>query len=107
MPHCDLHYSDDLDLDPVALLREVEAVVLRHDPGAGETKGRAYPAAHALHTHMKVTLSLLSKPHRDAAFVAALQKDVRALLAPVLPRPCWLSVDITFSTPNYTTELLT
>lgn len=107
MPHCELHYSDDLDIDPAALLAEVEAVILRHDPGAGATKGRAYPAPVFHHTNLKATVALLSKPHRDAAFVAALQTELSAVLGRDLPRPCWLSIDITFSTPNYHTELLT
>ena len=107
MPHCALHYSADLEVDVAALLAGVEAVILRHDPGAGETKGRAYPAPVFHHTHLKASVALLSKPHRDAAFVAALQADLTALLGRDLPRPCWLSIDITFSTPNYHTELLT
>jgi len=106
MPHCELHYSADLDIDVPAILAEVEAIILAHDSGAGETKGRAYPAPQFLHTHFKATLSLLSKPHRDAQFVAALQRDVVKALSKHLPRPCWMSIDITFSTPNYHTEFL-
>ncbi|WP_415920490.1 hypothetical protein [Tateyamaria sp. SN6-1] len=107
MPHCALHYSGDLDIDMAAALAEVEAVILRHDPGAGDTKGRAYPAPVFHHTHLKATVALLSKPHRNAAFVAALQADLVNALGRDLPRPCWLSVDITFSGPCNHTELLT
>lgn len=106
MPHLDLHYSADIALDAAAVLRTVEAVVLRHDSGAGATKGRAYPADRFHHTHFKATLALLSKPHRDAAFVAALRASLIDTLAPLLPRPCWLSIDIVFSGPHYHTEEL-
>ena len=106
MPHCELSYSDDLDIDAKAILVEVEACILRHDDGAGETKGRAYPAPIFKHTNMKATVSLLSKPHRGAAFTAALQKDLVAVIASHLPRPCWLSVDITYSSSTYHTEFL-
>ncbi|MFL4471198.1 hypothetical protein ACERZ8_15395 [Tateyamaria armeniaca] len=106
MPHCELHYSGDLDIDVPAILSEVEAIILSHDAESGDTKGRAYPAPHFLHTHFKATLSLLAKPHRDAQFVAALQRDVVAAISARLPRPCWMSIDITFSTPNYHTEFL-
>jgi len=44
MPHAELKYSIDLDLDAEALLRCVEQVILRHDANSGECKGRAYPA---------------------------------------------------------------
>lgn len=106
MPHCELSYSSDLSIDAKAILAEVEACILHHDDGAGETKGRAYPAPVFHHTHLKATVSLLSKPHRNAAFTAALQKDLVARLSAHLPRPCWLSVDLTYSKSTYHTEFL-
>ncbi|MEL6449877.1 MAG: hypothetical protein AAFQ19_01355 [Pseudomonadota bacterium] len=106
MPHCALSYSSDLDIDARAILAEVEACILRHDAEAGVTKGRAYPAPVFLHTHLKASVALLAKPHRGAAFTAALQRDLVALMGAHLPRPCWLSVDITYSTAMYHTEFL-
>jgi len=106
MPHCDLHYSADLALEVEPLLARIEAAILAQDAEAGATKGRAYPAAVFHHTHLKVTIALLAKPHRDAAFVSALQAALKETLAPGLPRPCWLSIDIVFSTPFYVTEYL-
>ncbi|KIC48831.1 hypothetical protein [Tateyamaria sp. ANG-S1] len=106
MPHCDLSYSGDLNIDAKAILAEVEACILRHDDGAGQTKGRAYPAVAFLHTHMKASVALLAKPHRGAAFTAALQKELVDVISAHLPRPCWLSVDITFSSQTYHTEFL-
>ncbi|WP_299041837.1 hypothetical protein [uncultured Tateyamaria sp.] len=106
MPHCELSYSSDLDIDAQAILAEVEACILRHDGDAGDTKGRAYPAPVFHHSNMKASVALLSKPHRGAAFTAALQKDLVTLIAAHLPRPCWLSVDITYSTSTYHTEFL-
>ena len=107
MPHAQLTYSDDIDVDAAALLREIEALILRHDPSAGDTKGRAYPAQAYHHTHFKAEIALLSKPYRDAAFTAALQSDLFELIAAFLPRPCWLSVDLVYSGQGYRTELLT
>ncbi|MEM8654198.1 MAG: hypothetical protein AAGF36_05595 [Pseudomonadota bacterium] len=106
MPHCDLSYSGDLNIDAKAILAEVEACILRHDDGAGETKGRAYPAPIFHHTHLKASVALLAKPHRTAAFTAALQQDLVALISAHLPRPCWLSVDISYSSQTYHTEFL-
>lgn len=106
MPHLQLDYSSDLEIDAGAILAEVEAIILRHDDGAGDTKGRAFPAPVFHHTHLKATVSLLAKPHRGAAFVAALQADMVAALSAHLPRPCWLSVDVVFSGPGYHTEFL-
>ena len=107
MPHCTLEYSADLGVDAAAILQQVEDIVLRHDPGAGATKGRAYPAEIYLHRNMKVTVDLLAKPHRDPSFMAALQADLVAAIGAHLPRPCWLSVDLVRSGPAYFTEELT
>ena len=107
MPHCDLNYSSDLSINAAPLLAAVEAIIQRHDAGAGDTKGRAYPAEVFYHTHMKVTVGLLDKPHRDAAFMAALRTEIFDTVAAQMPRPCWLSVDLVFSGANYQTEHLT
>lgn len=107
MPHCELHYSSDLEVDPKAILAEVEAIVLAHDAGAGATKGRAYPAPVFHHTHFKASIALLAKPHRDAGFLAALHRDLETALSAHLPRPCWLSIDLTLSGPGYLTKELT
>ncbi len=107
MPQADLHCSPDLDLDAEGLLATIEAIIHRHDDGAGACKGRAYLADAAHHTSVKLTVAMLAKPHRGAQFVAALQDDIWQTLAAELPRPCWLSVDITFSGTGYRTEHLT
>lgn len=106
MPHAEMFYTADLKIDAAAMLREIEAIILKHDAGAGATKGRAYPAAEFNHTHMKVTVSLLPKPHRTAAFIAALQSDLVQAISGELPRPCWLSVDLLISGTGYHTEYL-
>lgn len=107
MPHARLEYSADLEIDAGTILAEIEAIILAHDAGAGDTKGRAYPAEIFHHTHFKAEIALLAKPHRDMAFMAALQADLKAALARHLPRPCWLSLDLVFSGPGYITEKLT
>ena len=81
MPHAELNYSSDLKIDAGGILQEIEDIILKHDDGSGVTKGRAYPAEIFNHTHFKATVSLLSKPHRDAAFLAALQTDLQTAFA--------------------------
>ncbi|MEP4194918.1 MAG: hypothetical protein ABJL99_04695 [Aliishimia sp.] len=107
MPHAELSYSADLTIDAGAILSEIEAIISSHDDTAGDTKGRAYPADIYHHTHFKATIALLAKPHRNAAFLAALNADLSAAVAKHLPRPCWMSIDLVFSGAGYNTELLT
>ncbi len=69
MPQADIRYSADLILDLPHLFDVVETTILVHDAGSGNTKCRAYPSAQSNHTHMHITVALLDKPHRDAAFM--------------------------------------
>ena len=106
MPHAELKYSADLELDAPAALRRIEQILQAHDPGSGDCKGRAYPAAASHHTHLILEVSLLPKPHRDAAWFSAVRADLAAYLRSVLPRPCWLSIELSFSSAQYLTERL-
>ena len=103
MPHAELKFSSDLDLDAAALLREIEEIILRHDAGAGECKGRAYPTDIHHHTHLLLEVSMLTKPHRDDAFTKALLSDLEASLRAHLTQPCFLSYGIRYSDENYVT----
>ncbi|RYG90619.1 hypothetical protein EU803_11485 [Loktanella sp. IMCC34160] len=103
MPHAELKYSADLNIDAPAVLRGIEQLILRHDGGAGACKGRAYPAAAFHHTHCLLTLSMLTKPHRDHAFTQALLADLRAELGRHLNQRCALSVGIQYSDDAYWT----
>ncbi|MBU2981840.1 hypothetical protein KO498_08430 [Lentibacter algarum] len=103
MPHADLKYSNDLELDAPQLLAEVEALILRHDDGAGACKGRAYPSKAFHHSHALLEVAVLRKPHRDAAFMNALLDDLTALLQSYLPSGCACSVALNFSSDYYFT----
>ena len=107
MPHAQLTYSEDIELNAVEILKQIETVILQHDAGAGDCKGRAMPVVKFHHTHLMADVSLLPEAHRDAEFLAALRSDLFGLLSRHVPRPCWLSLDLRFSTPNYQTEFLT
>lgn len=103
VPHAELKYSSDLELDTDALLRGVEQVILRHDAGAGECKGRAYPADNHYHSHCLLNVSMLTKPHRDSAFTKALLLDLEAEMGRHLRHQCFLSLGIQYSDDNYVT----
>lgn len=104
MPHAELKFSCDLQIDAKAILATIEQTILRHDAGAGECKGRAYPAEHFHHTHLLVTLSLLTKPHRDAAFTSALMADVEQAVKDLIPQPCFFSLALDYSGAHYVTN---
>ncbi|MEW2912971.1 hypothetical protein [Leisingera sp. JC11] len=104
MPHAELKFSSDLDLDAEAILDEIEAVILEHDGGAGACKGRAYPTDRYHHTHITVSVALLTKPHRDEAFSQALLADLESRIKARLLQPCEFSLGLSYSTPFYVTN---
>ncbi|WP_291730704.1 hypothetical protein [Leisingera sp. F5] len=104
MPHAELKYSSDLEIDAKAILAEIEAVILEHDSGAGACKGRAYPAEQFHHSHIAITVTLLTKPHRDEAFSIALLTDLESRIKARLIQPCEFSLGLSYSAPFYVTN---
>lgn len=104
MPHAELKYSSDLNLDAEALLRGVEQVILAHDAGSGQCKGRAYPTDIFNHSHCLLEVSMLTKAHRDTSFTQALLQDLKAEMGKHLKQKCFISLGIQYSDENYITS---
>ena len=104
MPHAELRYSKELQIDALAILAEIEAIIQRHDPASGACKGRAYPAAQSHHRHLLLSLSLLEKPHRDDAFTHALMAEIEAAVKARIPEPCYFSFGLDYSRGYYVTN---
>lgn len=105
MPHADLKYSADLNIDGAAILADVEATIQAHDASSGMCKGRAYPAEVFHHTHLIVEISMLPKVHRDQAFMDALLRDLESCIKEHLKVPCAFSLAIAFSPGTYVTNM--
>ncbi len=104
MPHAELKYSADLDIDATAILAAIEQVILEHDPGAGACKGRAYPTQQWHHSHVTISVALLTKPHRNEAFSQALLTALEHRVKARISVPCEFSLGLTYSTPFYVTN---
>ena len=105
MPHADLKYSSDLDLDLPRLMEVIEAVLQRHDPSSGDCKCRAYPAEVFRHTHLLVEIAMLPKAHRDTAFLKALRDDLEAAIKAELTQPLAFSMAIRLNDDLYITNM--
>ncbi|MFY0690860.1 MAG: hypothetical protein JXR14_02950 [Paracoccaceae bacterium] len=105
MPHAELKYSNDLAIDAQAILAKIEETIHSHDSGSGACKGRAYPADIFHHTHLIVEISMLTKPHRDAAFTDALVSDLEAAIKSFVSQSCHFSLSLDYSTGAYVTNL--
>ncbi|MEP2028097.1 MAG: hypothetical protein ABJI96_05245 [Paracoccaceae bacterium] len=104
MPHAELKYSNDLQIDAVVILAAIEQTILRHDAGSGECKGRAYPTDIFHHSHLILNLSMLKKAHRDSAFTAALMTDLEQIVKENIPQSCFFSFTLEYSKGTYVTN---
>lgn len=104
VPHAELKFSSDIVLDTVALFEAIDRMIMDHDATAGDTKCRAYPATDYRHSHLIITVSLLTKPHRDTAFSKALMADLEALVKSFLSTPCYFSLSLQYSSDTYITN---
>lgn len=96
MPQADMKYSADLDIDAPAILQVIEKTIAGLDSGAGVCKGRAYPAPEFHHTHVHISIALLNKPHRDAAFMDHLAQLLDAAIKPHLTQPCAYALSLDY-----------
>lgn len=104
MPHVEIKHSDNLELNHAKIFDKVEQIINQHDSAAGVCKSRAYPCAHYKHTHIMVTIALLTKPHRDKAFTVKLSEEIEAAIKSELQQSAYFSLDIDYSSPYYVTS---
>lgn len=105
MPHAELKYSSDLDIDVPAILGLIERTILQHDPASGECKGRAYATDQFHHSHVLLSVMMLERPHRDAEFTARLMQDLEALVKSHIATPCYFSFSLDYNQTAYVTNM--
>lgn len=105
MPHVEIKYSDNLAFASKDVFDDIEAIINNKDASAGICKSRAYPCADYKHTHILITISLLSKPHRDDAFTLALSRELEASIKGHLKQSVYFSLNIEYSLAYYTTNV--
>ncbi|WP_394496828.1 hypothetical protein [Shewanella sp. ENK2] len=105
MPHVEVKYSDNLNINPQAIFDDIEESINQKDASAGVCKSRAYPCAEYKHTHILVTVSLLTKPHRDEQFTLELSAEIESAIKRHLQQSLYFSLNIEYSGAYYTTNV--
>jgi len=105
MPHVEIKYSNNLDLDTKEVFDDIEGVINKKDSSAGECKSRAYPFSEYKYPHILVTISLLSKPHRDEEFTLQLSTELERTIKAHLKQSLYFSLNIQYSLAYYTTNI--
>ena len=65
MPHTDIKYTSDLEIDIKALMLAIESIILDLDPTAGVCKSRAIKINEYHHSHINIEITLFATKHRD------------------------------------------
>lgn len=103
MPQIEVKYSDDLRLDSQQVFQKIEEAIKSFDPKAGQCKGRAYPTAEYLQSHLLLEVSILAKDYRDAAYTKGLLASLETALLSCLRQKCAYSLELRYAPSSYVT----
>ena len=105
MPHVEIKYSDNVEFDTDKVFDAIEEVINKKDKSAGECKSRAYPCSQYKYAHILVTVTLLTKPHRDKIFTQKLSSEIETVVKAHLKQSLYFSLNIEYSLNYYTTNI--
>ena len=105
MPHVEIKYSDNLNIDTKEIFNVIEAIINKSDASAGECKSRAYPCSEYKYSHALIVISLLTKPHRDEAFTFNLSDELERAIKRHFKQSLYFSLNIEYSQAYYTTNI--
>ena len=105
MPHVEIKYSDNVEFDTDKVFDAIEEIINKKDKSAGECKSRAYPCSQYKYAHILVTVTLLTKPHRDKIFTQKLSSEIEAVVKAHLKQSLYFSLNIEYSLNYYTTNI--
>ena len=65
MPHADIKYTSDIQIDLKTLMSDIEEIILDLDPTSGACKGRALKVDEYHHSHINIEIRLFANKNRD------------------------------------------
>ena len=105
MPHVEIKYSDNLEIDTKEIFNVIEGIINKKDSSAGVCKSRVYPCLEYKYSHILITISLLSKSHRDEEFTLTLSRELEKTIKQHLKQSVYFSLNIEYSLSYYTTNV--
>jgi len=104
MPHIEIKYSNNLEIDTDKLFDAIEKTINEKDDSAGVCKARAYPCFTYKYSHLLITISLLKKAKRDEVFTQNLSYELEKVIKEHLHQSAYFSLNIEYSLSYYTTN---
>lgn len=103
MPHIELKYCIEIDLNPETILTKLQNCLEEFDGQTGTFKSRSYHYD-TLSEHVALSILLLKKPHRDTTFMQNLLKEINQTLKESLPNQTVYSIELDFLSPFYLSD---
>lgn len=105
MPHAEIKYSGDLNLPLQEIFTAIEETIRQVDTSSGECKCRAYKSDDHKYPHVLISLTLLTKAHRDDAFSDRMMEALESAVKALISQSCYFSMTLDYSGRNYRTNL--
>ena len=103
MPHADIKYTSDIQIDIKTLMSDIEEIILGLDPSSGACKGRAQKVDEYHHSHINIEIRLFATKHRDSALLNELINRVDFKVKSVLKKAAHVTVKLEFTPLTYLT----
>ena len=103
MPHADIKFTTDLDIDAKTLMSDIEEIILQLDPNSGVCKGRVIRIDEYHHSHLNIELRMFASKERDVEFSNQLISRVDQKAKLLMKSAAHVTVKLEFSPVTYLT----
>ena len=103
MPHADIKYTCDIQIDFKSLLSDIEEIILDLDPTSGACKGRALKVEEYNHSHINIEIRLFATKHRDVNLLNELIIRIDNKAKSLLQKAAHVTVKLEFTPLTYLT----
>ena len=103
MPHTDIKYTADLDIDIKTLMLSIERIILDLDPTSGVCKSRAIKIDEYYHSHINIELRMYATKERDMVLVNQLITRVDQQTKSLMKSAAHVTVKLDFTPLPYLT----
>ena len=103
MPHADIKYTSDIQIDLKTLMSDIEKIILDLDPTSGACKGRALKVDEYHHSHISIEIRLFATKHRDIDLLNELINRVDTRAKALLKKAGHVTVELEFTPLTYLT----
>ncbi len=106
MPHADIKYTNDLEMDVKILISNIEEIILHLDPSSGACKGRVIRIDEYHHPHLNIELRMFATKERNVEFSKQLISRVDQKAKSLMKSASYVTVKLEFSPVTYLTGFM-